>query len=93
MNENEIMNTEAIDTTDVVELTNTVGEVANKAGVDGRDFIGIAIGMGIAVGAQFVYKRVIKPGIAKFKAKKEASAEKVVNISEDYLDVDDVNAN
>ncbi len=74
MNENEVMNTEVIETTE---------EVVKKAGVDGRDFIGIAIGIGLAVGAQFVYNRVIKPGIAKYKAKKEASAEKIVHLDED----------
>lgn len=79
MNENEVMNTEVVETTE---------EVVKKAGVDGRDFVGIAIGIGIAVGAQFMYKYIVKPGIAKYKAKKEASAEKVVHVSEVDLDID-----
>lgn len=79
MNENEVMNTEVIETTE---------EVVKKAGVDSRDFIGIAIGIGIAVGAQFIYNRVVKPGIAKYKAAKEASTEKVIHVSEDNLAVE-----
>ena len=39
MNENEVMNTEVIETTE---------EITKKAGVDGRDFIGIAIGIGLS---------------------------------------------
>lgn len=79
MNENEVMNAEVVETTE---------EVAKRAGVDGRDFVGIAIGIGLAVGVQFVYNRVVKPGIAKYKAAKEASAEKVIHISDDQLNIE-----
>lgn len=77
MNENEVMNTEVVE---------TAQEIAVKAGVDPRDFIGIGIGIGIAVGAQFAYRYAIKPGIKwvkdKIAKKKAASDEKVVNINE-----------
>lgn len=78
MNENEVMNTEVIETTE---------EVVKNAGVDARDFIGIAIGIGIAVGAQFAYRRLVKPSIAKLKVKltEKKTASNVANISEDDL--------
>lgn len=79
MNENEVMNTEVVETTE---------EVVKRAGVDGCDFVGIATGMALAAALQFVYNRVVKPGIAKYKAAKEASAEKVIHISDDQLNIE-----
>lgn len=62
-------------------------EVAVKAGVDPRDFIGISIGIGLAVIARLAYRYVIKPGIRWIKRKKVTPKEKIVNIKENELAV------
>ena len=63
MENNEIMVNE-----DVIEVTEEIAVTKSNTGLK----IAAGVGLGLIVGA-VVYKKVIKPAIAKIKAKKEES--------------------
>lgn len=63
MENNEIMVND-----EVIEATEEIADVKSGNGL----FVAAAVGAALIVGA-IVYKKVIKPAIAKAKAKKEAS--------------------
>ncbi len=77
MEENKIMNNE-----EVIEVTE---EIVSKTASHKVLKMAAGVGLTVIVGG-IAYKYIVKPAIAKHKAKKEASAE--VDEAVDYEDVD-----
>lgn len=76
--ENEIMND--------VEVVNEVIDETTPAG-SGKGLIAVAVAGAVLLGGRLLYKKVIKPAIAKAKAKKEAQQEIEADYEEPTVEV------